>query len=128
MSKASRLLFSAWAIGAAVFLHWKLCQWRVDFTSYDVVYLAVFEHTPVQTSRVEMIPRTGLFGRYGVSLSDAVTFGIILPSFLVVGTICLNLELRKRALIAQSKCHKCGYQLPKHGASAPCPECGTQPS
>jgi hypothetical protein len=137
MLRSQRILITVGLLFLAWVLHVNLCDWGWKMplqyswdgninriVQWPIVSWTIEEATT--TARQGRTLHTGLMTQARVELADAVVFGIVVPSAMILSLIYLWLGWRSHARRARGLCEKCGYDLRGAPATnAPCSECGT---
>ena len=128
MSKAQAVTVWVVAVVAAVTLHFYHCRWttRAYITKSEVCLAGTLE-PDLGTVNMDGPPQAfycaGLLVRPGISVSDAIVYGLVAPIIATGVVIYVALGQRRLARLAAGLCESCGYSVTQASPTR-CSECG----
>ncbi len=129
VTRGQRVLLLAGLALTAVSLHVVLCDWhwryRESLMNGEGRRIVAIERSSTYNHPVFGGARPHTMGLYAANQHRAVATlaGVVLPVLIVGSGAYLILGWRHDDRVRRGLCVHCGYD--RHGASGPCPECGT---
>lgn len=126
-TRGQQAVFVGATLAIAFLLHYSTCDWifggPVTYGRTVCAYLG----DPVADPRLASsgyLKGYGVFSEVQTSRQTSLLLGLVAPIALLGAATYIWLGWRRRTLLAEGHCVRCGYKL-TGTATGPCPECGT---